>query len=298
MSIVKLNNVHFAYKKGEDVLSGINLSVPQGSIYGFLGVNGAGKTTTIRLILSLIQSNQGTIQLFDEDIKTSYPKHLRKVGSLIENPSLYSHLSGYDNLKICANYFGVSQTHITDVLALVNLTENKNKLAGNYSTGMKQRLGLGISLLHNPELLILDEPTNGLDPKGIIEFRSIIHQLRDQGKTIVLSSHILSEVEKIVSHLGIINNGSIVFEGPLETLQELKRKNITIRMRVSDHEKALQILNKYKPILELPFIEFHIPEENDIPSINNTLMNSGIDLFEIIHVSKGLEHMFLNMTNQ
>lgn len=298
MSIVQLHNVHFAYKRGEDVLSGVNLAIPQGSIYGFLGVNGAGKTTTIRLILSLLKSNQGAIKLFGEDIKTSYPNHLKMVGSLIENPSLYSHLSGYDNLKIWANCFGVSHSRIDDVLALVNLSDNKQKLAGNYSTGMKQRLGLGISLLHNPELLILDEPTNGLDPKGIIEFRSIINQLRDEGKTIVLSSHILTEVEKIVSHLGIINNGSIVFEGTLETLHELKRKNITIRLRISNPEKALQLLNAYDPVLELPFIEMCVPQENNIAIINKTLMNSGIDIYEIKHVSKGLEHMFLNMTNQ
>jgi len=298
MSIVKLQNVHFGYKKGEDILTNLNLTVPSGSIYGFLGVNGAGKTTTIKLILSLLQPNQGVIQLFDQDIKQSYPQHFKRVGSLIENPSLYPHLSGYDNLKIWANYFGVSYTQINKILDQVNLLDNKYKLAGNYSTGMKQRLGLGISLLHNPELLILDEPTNGLDPKGIIELRSIIHQLRDDGKTILLSSHILSEVEKIVSHLGIIHDGSIIFDGPLETLHELKRKNITIKMRVSNHESALQLLNKFNPKLELPFIEFIIPDETAIPLINNKLMNSGVDIFEIVHVSKGLEHMFLNMTNQ
>ena len=224
MSAIHLENIRFGYQKNELVLSGINLDVPKGSIYGFLGANGAGKTTSIRLILGLLKPLRGQVSIFGRDIRETYPKHLRQVGSLIENPSLYEHLSAMDNLRIWSKYFEVDSKRIPEVLDLVDLTKAKNKKTSDFSTGMKQRLGLATALLHDPKLLILDEPTNGLDPLGIIDLRGILQKLQAAGKTILLSSHILSEVEKLVSRIGIIQNGKVVFEGKMKELQALRQQ--------------------------------------------------------------------------
>lgn len=298
MSIIQIHKLQFGYTKDKTILNDLNLSVAENSIYGFLGINGAGKTTTLRLLLGLLQSQIGTINLFGENHKSTYPHHLQKIGSLIESPSIYTHLSGYDNLKIWSKYFNIGKAKIHDILDLVNLAEDKDKLAGKYSTGMKQRLGLGISLLHDPDLLILDEPTSGLDPMGIIELRTIIYSLRDQGKTIMLSSHILAEVEKIVTHLGIIHKGSIIFEGSLEELHDVKKKNIAIQLRTSDNQKALQYLESFNPIISDSVIELTMPHEQDVPKTIRTLMENGVDIYEVTPDKKTLENLFLSLTNE
>lgn len=297
MALINIENLNFAYSKNELVLQNLNLHVPQGSIFGFLGVNGAGKTTTLRILLGLLKSQSGTIEVFNKNIMSSYPQDLKNIGSLIENPSLYSHLSGQDNLRIWSKYFAADQNRINEVLDLVNLSEHKHKLTGKYSTGMKQRLGLGIALLHNPELVILDEPTNGLDPMGIIELRSVIHRLKEEGKTILLSSHILSEVEKIVTHLGIIHNGQITFQGSLSDLHDLKRKNIKLKIRTSNLNSAAKIFEHMLTAIEANHFELQIPHENEIPEIINTLIKAQHDIYEITPVSQNLENIFLSITS-
>ena len=223
-NIIHIENLTFGYSSNELVINGLNLDVPKGSIYGFLGANGAGKTTTLKMILSLIKSYSGKISVFGKNTKSEYPKYLQQVGSLIENPSFYGHLSAKENLKIWSNYFHSDQNRIQEVLDIVDLGKHSNKKTEQYSTGMKQRLGLATALLHDPQLLILDEPTNGLDPMGIIELRKVLNRLNDEGKTIILSSHILPEVEKIVSHLGILKNGGLVFEGTIAELHAKRDK--------------------------------------------------------------------------
>lgn len=297
MAIIQLENIDFAYRKNEPVLKGVNLNVPDGSIYGFLGPNGAGKSTTLRLILALMKPKSGKISLFGNVIKSSYPKYLERVGSLIESASLYGHLSATDNLKIAAKYFNTPENRIPTILEKVKLGHTAKKKTKDFSTGMKQRLGLAMSLLHDPELLILDEPTNGLDPNGIIELRQILRELNDEGKTILLSSHILSEVEKIVDHVGIINNGSIVFEGSFDALQELRGKNITVKIRVSQNEKAISVLSDYEiNHVDDKYFNVALNDSSELPEIAKILVANDIDIYELSPQSNDLENIFLNVT--
>lgn len=299
MNVVELKNINFAYRKDELILDSISMHVPQGSIYGFLGANGAGKSTTLRLILGLMKPQQGSITLFGEDINKSYPKHLKKIGSMIESASLYEHLSATDNLRIAGKYYGVERSKIDPILELVKLQDAKKKKVKHFSTGMKQRLGLAIALQHDPELLILDEPTNGLDPNGIIALREILNNLTEQGKTILLSSHILSEVEKIVNKVGIINNGKIAFEGSLQELQSIKSKNLKVKFRVSDVGK---IINEY-PTLEVVAkdhqeCEVTIQDEDHLATMIKELVHNDVDIYEVAPVSSDLENMFLSVVNK
>ena len=298
MSAIILENIYFAYRRGEPILKDVNITVPEGSIYGFLGANGAGKSTTLRLILSLMKPQSGKISMFGGDIKNTYPKHLNRIGSLIENASLYQHLTAKDNLKIASKYFNVETSKIDPVLELVSLQDAKKKKIKDFSTGMKQRLGLALGLLHDPDILILDEPTNGLDPNGIIVLRKILNNLSASGKTILLSSHILSEVEKIVSNIGIINNGTIAFEGSIQELQKFKSKNLGIKFKVSDSSKVIALF----PDLKIQrkddhTIELTLNSQEDLPALIKKLVRHDIDIYEVVPISSDLENMFLSVTN-
>ncbi|MPQ31124.1 ABC transporter ATP-binding protein [Clostridium estertheticum] len=217
--VLKINNLSKKYKNIK-VVDNINLNVKEGTIYGFLGPNGAGKSTTIRMILGLIKATSGTVKLFGDDIQENRIKILKRIGAIVESPSYYGHLSAYDNLKIWAELKGVNSNKIVEVLKLLNLSEAKNKKINNFSLGMKQRLGIAQALIGDPDFLILDEPTNGLDPMGIREIRNLLISLaKDHNKTIFISSHILSEMELIVDDVGIINKGKLLYEGSLSKLK-------------------------------------------------------------------------------
>ncbi|NNU74454.1 ABC transporter ATP-binding protein [Clostridium estertheticum] len=217
--VLKINNLSKKYKNIK-VVDNINLNIKEGTIYGFLGPNGAGKSTTIRMILGLIKATSGTVKLFGDDIQENRIKILKRIGAIVESPSYYGHLSAYDNLKIWAELKGVNSNKIVEVLKLLNLSEAKNKKINNFSLGMKQRLGIAQALIGDPDFLILDEPTNGLDPMGIREIRNLLISLaKDHNKTIFISSHILSEMELIVDDVGIINKGKLLYEGSLSKLK-------------------------------------------------------------------------------
>ena len=299
MNAVELNNINFAYRKNELILDDISMQVPTGSIYGFLGANGAGKSTTLRLILGLMKPQQGKVSMFGKSIYESYPEHLSRVGSMIESASLYEHLSAKDNLKIAGKYFDVDKNKIEQLLELVKLQDAKKKKVKDFSTGMKQRLGLAIALQHDPDLLILDEPTNGLDPNGIIALREILNQLSEQNKTILLSSHILSEVEKIVNRVGIINKGSIAFEGSLSELQSEKSKNQRVRFRVSDAGNAIRLLAEYD-ILKSGNNEYelNVNDQKELAKMVKTLVENNIEVYEVSPMASDLENMFLSVVNQ
>jgi len=217
--ILETNRLSYAFSGRQTVLKEINLQVPEGSIYGFLGPNGAGKTTTLKLILGLLTRQQGDISLWGQSFEKDRKGLLRRVGAFIETPSLYGHLSAMDNLLVWQKIYRCPPGNIGRALSLVGLTDTGSKKVRQFSFGMKQRLGIAVALLHRPAFLILDEPTNGLDPHGIIDIRELLKTLnREQGITILVSSHLLSEVEKLATHTGIIHHGSMVYQGTLHGL--------------------------------------------------------------------------------
>ncbi|MBK7871228.1 MAG: ATP-binding cassette domain-containing protein [Saprospiraceae bacterium] len=297
-SIILVENLNFGYNKNQLTLQHLNLAVPKASVYGFLGANGAGKSTTIRAILGLLRPQSGKIKLFEKDIKSQRLAVLSKIGTLIESPSLYKHLSGYDNLKIVCKYLNIPTSRIDEVLELVNLTANAHKISKKYSTGMKQRLGLAMALLPDPELLILDEPTNGLDPTGIREIRNILQNLNQQGKTIFLSSHLLSEIEKIATQVGIIKGGTMIFQGTIQELEALKMNNLRVNVVTQDATKAIEVLNgKYKTnITEATQFEILLEDRENLPHIIETFVNKGIKLYEVSAQKNDLEKLFINLT--
>src|SRR5687767_14574926 len=207
-SVIRTSGLSYHYSRDVQTLHNINLLVERGSIYGFLGPNGSGKTTTLSLLLGLLKAQKGDIEMFGQHLHANREAILSKIGSLIETPSLYGHLTARENLEVYRNTYGASKARIEEVLEIVGLADTGKKVAKKFSLGMKQRLSIALALLPNPELLILDEPSNGLDPAGIIELRALVKALnKEHGMTILISSHILSEVEKMVSHLGIIYKG-------------------------------------------------------------------------------------------
>lgn len=199
----------------------VNLAVPQGCIYGFLGPNGAGKTTTMKLLLGLIQPDGGTVEILGQKMspRNRFDINMR-TGSLIESPGFYGHLTGQENLEIIARYKNLGTADIKEALYTVSLYDRKDDKVKNYSLGMKQRLGIAMALMGNPELIILDEPTNGLDPAGINEIRNLVKSIPEKcGSTVIISSHLLSEVEQIADYVGIINKGKMIYQGLLSELE-------------------------------------------------------------------------------
>ena len=271
--ILKTEALSYFFSSEFKALDGINLRVQQGSIYGFLGPNGAGKTTTLRLLLGILRKQQGTIEIFGKRLGDERLNILKRIGSLIEQPSLYAHLTAKENLEVYRRVYGCSKHRIDEVLDLVGLSYTKNKKTKQFSLGMKQRLSIAVALLHQPELLILDEPTNGLDPAGIIEMRELIKTLnKEHGVTILVSSHILAEVEKMASHVGIIHKGKLLFQGSLSELQQLKNKQSFLELETANNDNALAALQSYaverkNGLLLLPF------ENNEQAAfINRTLV--------------------------
>lgn len=206
--------------KGQTVVDNVSLHIKENTVYGLLGPNGAGKSTTLKMITGILKPTSGTIEFNGQ----SWTRNaLNQIGALIEMPPLYENLTAYENLKVRALLLGLSDERISEVLQIVRLTDTGKKRAGQFSLGMKQRLGIAIALLNNPKLLILDEPTNGLDPVGIEELRELICSFPSKGITVILSSHILSEVQQIADYIGIISNGVLGHEGELQTNENLEQ---------------------------------------------------------------------------
>ena len=206
---------------GLTAVDALSFQVMEGEVYGFLGQNGAGKSTTIRMLLTLIRPSSGSIELFGMDLHRHRKEVLQQVGAVIERPDLYKYLTALENLRIFAKMSGVkvSEKKLMEQLALVGLADRAHSKVKTYSQGMKQRLGIAIALVHDPRLIILDEPTNGLDPHGIIDIRQLLHQLNVRGMSILVSSHLLSEIDKICTHAAIIHHGKISFQGTMEALR-------------------------------------------------------------------------------
>jgi ABC-type multidrug transport system ATPase subunit len=301
MYCIETSKLSYCFSNKEKVLDEINLQVPEGSIYGFLGPNGAGKTTTLRLILGLLKKQKGEIQVFGKSLDANRTEILARLGSLIESPSLYSHLNATENLEVMRRIYGCAPERIAEVLQKVGLSDTGKKKAGAFSLGMKQRLSIAMALLPDPALLILDEPTNGLDPNGIQEMRALLRKLNQEEKmTILVSSHLLSEVEKVVSHVGIIHKGKMMFQGTLAELMSKQEESSFIHLDTSNNGKALGLLNesgiaaraanKYIQVPALP--------KEQIARVNKQLCAAGLDVYEISWVKNDLETIFMDITNK
>ena len=294
--IIETKNLSYSFGQNQ-VLNQVSLHVDKGSIYGFIGPNGAGKTTCIKILLNLLQAENNRVFLFGKEFKNHRSQILSKIGSLIEQPAIYHHLSGRENLINRAQILQIPIGRVNEILLLVDLDKHAHKKVGEYSLGMKQRLGIGLALLPNPELLILDEPTNGLDPNGIIEIRNLLLKLVDEmGKTVFLSSHMLSEVEKIVSHIGIINNGKLVFQGDIKDLYQISQKQLIIQVAHPNEAKKLLLNQGYEVELlnEKLYLPFHSNEHSAI--INQILVSNNQMVFSLGQSQENLENLFLNMT--
>jgi lantibiotic transport system ATP-binding protein len=296
--IIETKNLGFGFNKKEKILKNVNLKVEKGSIYGFLGPNGAGKTTTIRLLLGLLKAPENQIKLFCKNLSADRTEILSKTGSLIEHPSLYEHISGYDNLKITRLIRKTSKKKIADVLDLMNLSGVAGKKVSEYSMGMKQRLGIAIALLGNPELLILDEPVNGLDPNGIVEIRELLKNLnKESGVTIFLSSHLLSEIGKIATHIGIINMGEIKFQGTISELMELQNVRFCLHLETSNNRVACELLQPGFPVHNNGSeLLVTCGTKEQVAQIIIYLVNDKIDIYKAYSEDKDLEQLFLGLT--
>ncbi|XEC94880.1 ABC transporter ATP-binding protein [Paenibacillus tarimensis] len=277
----------------------VNMTVRQGGIYGFLGRNGAGKTTTIRMLVGLIKPTHGEIEIFGENFFKNQKEILRRVGSIVEVPGFYENLTAKENLLINAKIMGIHKKHIIEeTLEIVGLQDETSKLVGKYSLGMKQRLGIARALLHYPELLILDEPTNGLDPIGIKEMRKLIRALAEERKiTILISSHILSEIEQVADHIGIIHEGKLLEEISSEQLRKTNRKYL--ELQVSDDHKAAMLLethfhtHDYEVYHEgLIRIYSHLGQQGQI---NKVFVQHEIEVSKIMLSEDRLEDYFMRL---
>lgn len=298
MLTIETKNLNYRFSSHESVINNINVQVPEGSIYGFLGPNGAGKTTTIRLLVGLLKKQEGEIQVFGKDFHKNRIEILKNIGSLIESPSLYAHLTAKENLQILQKVYQCSKERINEVLEIVGLSNTGKKKAGKFSLGMKQRLSIAMALLHQPKLLILDEPTNGLDPNGIIEVRELLQKLNRELKiTILISSHLLSEIEKLVTHVGIIHKGNILFQGTLNDLQQKQSEKSLIGFETNSQEKTKITIASMGISTEIKngMVVTPVLEKIKIAELNKKLVQENIEVYQISIIKNDLESIFIDL---
>ena len=280
---------------GKPAVRDLSLAVQPGSIYAFLGPNGAGKSTTIRLLLGLLRPSRGDISLFGLNLQHNRREILARTGSLVETPSLYEHLTAKENLEISRRILSAPPSDIDRVLRIVGLENASRNLVKTFSLGMKQRLGLAHAFLGKRELLILDEPTNGLDPAGIQEMRSLIRQLpAEHGVTVFLSSHLLTEVEQVATHVGMLSQGDLVFQGSIGELERLRRARL--RIGVNDIDSALTLIRGRGWNAEREDGYIFASEVQLAPAINQALVEAGLAVHHLTVETASLEDVFLTMT--
>lgn len=288
------------------IVDSVSFEINSGEIFGFLGPNGAGKTTTIKMITGLLKIDEGDILISNNDVKKNFEKALSQVGGIIENPEMYGYLTGRTNLEIYGRMHGnISTERINEVIKLVKLENRINDKVKKYSLGMRQRLGVAQALLHNPKLLILDEPTNGLDPMGIKELRDTLRHLAEkEGLAVLVSSHLLSEMELMCDRVGIIDNGKII---DIKTLKDIKKQNIesliTYELEVSNYSLARKIIeNDYNKISEEITVDFKENKiliscsRDEIANVNKALIMENILVYTIKPINNTLEDEFMKVT--
>jgi ABC-2 type transport system ATP-binding protein len=293
---IELTNVSKVIRSKE-IIKDISFSVSKGEVFGFLGPNGAGKTTVIRMLVNLIRPTGGTIRICGYDLNSDRKHAMNKIGAIIEQPELYSHMSGYANLKHYANMNRTSITHerIMEIASVVNIEKSLQQKVKTYSLGMRQRLGLAQALLHKPDILILDEPTNGLDPNGIREFRKYIRHLAEEhGMTILISSHLLSEIELMCDRIGIIEHGKLIELKDLRAPSSFSDQKF--RMKISDIKLASDLLNTKGYLnkkVDSHVIELSTHEEN-MPEIIQELNAHHIKIYWAAPVTETLEEHYFS----
>jgi ABC-type multidrug transport system ATPase subunit len=299
-AIIQVNHLSKQFKEVRAV-DDLSFTVEQGDVYGFLGQNGAGKSTSIRMLLTLIRPTAGTIRIFDKDLSTHRSQILKEVGAVIEKPDLYKYLSAYENLAIFAKISGIKadKKMLMQRLATVGLEERASSKVKTFSQGMKQRLGIAVALVHDPKLIILDEPTNGLDPQGIADMRNLIRQLsREMGKTVVVSSHLLSEIELVANRMLIIHKGRKMVEGNVAELLDPSKSLVQVETtdNISTRGKLLQTrwapqLQQHDRLLQLKM------NKEEVPQLVETLVSQQVQIVSIKPMHS-LEDYFLSLTTQ
>lgn len=297
--VLQLKNVKKTIGR-KDIIKGITFDVYAGEVFGFLGPNGAGKTTTIRMLVGLMSITDGEVIIKGTNIAKNFEEAVRHIGGIVENPEMYKFLTGYQNLLHYARMVkGVTKERIQEVTELVGLGKRINDKVKTYSLGMRQRLGVAQALLHSPSILILDEPTNGLDPAGIREVRDYVRKLaREEGLSVIVSSHLLSEMEMMCDRIAIIQNGELVGVQKVNDFVN-EESRIRVQFKVGDNEKAMSILSKDYPTIEAIQTENGIEllvDHELIPQINASLVKNEIQVYGILQLSKSLEDRFLEVT--
>ena len=299
MSVVlSIKDLKKNYTPVVKALKGVSFDVPQGSVFGILGPNGSGKTTLLGIVMDVLRANSGSYLWFGQP--GGSPEQRRKIGSLLETPNFYSYLSGIDNLKITQAISGRgSKADIEEVLKKVNLYERRKSKFKTYSLGMKQRLAIGAALLGNPKVLVLDEPTNGLDPVGIAEIRKLIVDLKEQGHTIIMASHLLDEVEKVCTHAAILKTGNLITTGDVA---EIMMEEDIVELSAADMNALLAVLNHMgKEVLldeKAGTVQILFPKGTaKMDDINRHCFNNGVVLTQLVLRKKRLETRFFELTN-
>jgi ABC-2 type transport system ATP-binding protein len=295
MSILTVENLSKSYGRIQ-ALKNVNFSVPEGTVFGILGPNGSGKTTTLGTITDILKPTSGSYKLFDEPASAA---NRRRIGTLLETPNFYHYLSGVKNLEIVAEIKQHGKEDIEKVLETVDLTRRKDSKFSTYSLGMKQRLAIASCLLGSPSVLIFDEPTNGLDPVGIAEIRELMKKLYREGKTIIMASHLLDEVEKVCTDVAILKKGELIVSGKVN---EILSNEDMVEVAATDHKKLLEVLNtlneKTRIIDENSVVKIFFPVgKADLSAVNNYCFNNGVTLNHLILKKQSLEARFFELTN-
>jgi ABC-type multidrug transport system ATPase subunit len=299
MYSIETKGLSYRYAGGATLLNNINLQVPVNSIYGFLGANGAGKTTTIRILLGLLKKQEGEVNFFGKPFNKNRIEILKNTGSLVETPSIYNHLTAVENLLVLQKVYRFPTTRIAEVLDVVGLSGTGTKKAGKFSLGMKQRLGIAMAMVHNPKLLILDEPTNGLDPGGMVEVRELLKKLnRENGMTIVISSHLLSEIEKLVTHTGIISGGQLLFQGTLQELINKQTSASEVIIASSMPAQCLQLVSQFdgQAKMDGDTVVFRYTDKEKVAEVVKQLVYGDIDVYGVTLGGGNLESVFMSLT--
>lgn len=299
-AVIQVQNLSKQFKELRAV-NNLSFTVNEGDVYGFLGQNGAGKSTTIRMLLSLIKPSSGRIEIFGKNLLTHRSEILKQIGAVIEKPDLYKYLSAYQNLRIFAKMSGVKVTNdlLMQQLKMVGLDERAHSKVKTFSQGMKQRLGIAVALVHDPKLIILDEPTNGLDPQGIADMRNLIMRLsKEMGKTVLVSSHLLSEIEIIANRIIIINKGQKVVEGNAAELLDPAKTIVQIDTVGNAHAKQKLLQSKWSSmVLESNDVLRLQMNKSDIPALVADMSNMNIGILSV-QPRHSLEDYFLSLTTQ